>query len=313
MWIRKRSTPAILLATLTAAGLSFSITAQSGSTDAPGAVAAVSPTQDTAKKRVPTKLQRPDREALRAMDRSERRAAVQAYRAARLAEIVAARGDDFGPAGYRPLAEPRPVGEPRKPAAKVAGTSIQYDSGTVTGTFNAGAPSRAVGNRYDTASGAPVENSGTITMMTFEMVQTFGSSAVLSLYSDIMGTTANPVTSVSVVAGTGLNTHTLNPTMTDNQYANGTFLAAVFQFVVTSTAVGIDTGTFMGQGFHGVHLNDNTVMGDPGGNDLQTMGNRNVVLRVSGNVVTPVELMDFEVEPTAAGKDADSKDADSKD
>ena len=39
---------------------------------------------------------------------------------------------------------------------------------------------------------------------------------------------------------------------------NGPFLAGIFQFVVMSTAVGVDTMTTGGQGFHAITINDNT-------------------------------------------------------
>ncbi|MEM9552790.1 MAG: hypothetical protein AAGC60_00905 [Acidobacteriota bacterium] len=251
----------------------------------------------------PAAVERLDAEALRAMSKEDRRAAIQAHRQARL-DAARRAGVDQGPAGYRPLDEPRAIGEPNRPRPKVAGTSIQYDSGTVTGTYTATSLSRMVGNRFDTAAGAPVENSGTITMVTFEMVRNdFYTGVFFTLLSDLVGATARRVTEVLVTGvGAGLHTYTLNSTMTDNQYSNGTFLAGIFQFQVNSTAVGVDTGTTLGQGFHGIEINDNTAMGGGAfGTDFQTIGNRNVVFRVRGNVVTPVELMHFEVKPSTDG------------
>lgn len=191
-----------------------------------------------------------------------------------------------------------------KPLPKrIPGTTIQYDSGIVTGFHTAVASSRAVGNRFDSAIGDsgtmccfPVENSGTITMVTFHKLRTSNMEAIFSLYSNIMGTTANKVTSMTFPAAVGLNTVTLG-TMTNGQYQNGTFIAAFFQFNTMFTRVGADTNTNGGQGFKGLTLNDNTVMG--GGNTgtaIMNVPNLNFVIRVGGNVATPVELMNFKVE-----------------
>ncbi|MEM6795199.1 MAG: hypothetical protein AAF725_14565, partial [Acidobacteriota bacterium] len=111
--------------------------------------------------------------------------------------------------GYQALAAARPVAAEARPATKVAGTSIQYDSGTVTGTFTAQALGRFVGNRYQSALNpagtalVPVEQSGTITMLTFDMVRTFMDTVTWSLYDNITGTSARQVESVIIPVAVG--------------------------------------------------------------------------------------------------------------
>ncbi|MEM1248649.1 MAG: hypothetical protein AAGK22_19885 [Acidobacteriota bacterium] len=177
--------------------------------------------------------------------------------------------------------------------------NITYDSGTVTGT--AGTPSQMLGNRFDQALSTggnivSVPASGSVTAITFDMVNTFFGSVVWSLYTNIMGTTANQVTSMARPGiMTGLNTLAIMSPTTANAYMNGTFLAGIWQFNPTMTAVAVDTGTTAGLGFHAISLNDGG-MGTglttvtSGGNGL------NVIFRVSGTVTTPVELMDFSIE-----------------
>ena len=204
--------------------------------------------------------------------------------------------------GYKPLPMAVTAADRTMPR-KVAGTTIQYDSGMVTGFHTAIASSRALVNRYNSALNPagtmccfPVENSGSVTMVSFNMIRTSGMSAIVSIYSNIMGTTANKVTSVGVPAAVGLNTYTFG-TMTDGQYANGTFLAGIFQFNTMFTRVGVDSNSLSGQGFHAFTLNDSTVMG--GGNTgtaLNAVPGLNIVFRISGNLATPVELMNFEIE-----------------
>ncbi|MEM7584511.1 MAG: hypothetical protein AAF560_14070 [Acidobacteriota bacterium] len=245
-----------------------------------------------------------DHEKLEAMSWEERRVYMRSVKEARESYFLA-NGSSKSSAGYVPLETPRRVEE--QPRLRVPGTNITYDSGTVTGM--AGQNSQTLGNRFDSALNPagtmccfPVETSGSITMITFDMVNTFFGSAVFSIYSNIMGTTANLVTSQARPGVmTGLNTLSVSSPGTANAYMNGTFVAGIWQFNTTMTAVGVDTGSTGGQGFHAVSLNDNG-SGPPGtGTMLTTVttgggGGLNVVFRVSGNVATPVELLNFDIE-----------------
>ena len=245
-----------------------------------------------------------DHEAMKSMTWEERRAAMQAYKAARAAE--AQRAGDVIPTERQMnrLDTPRKVAESavqRQNKAAAFGT-IQYDSGTVTGT--GGMASQMLGNRFDTALNTagtaccfPVPTTGSVTMITFDMQITFFGSVVFSLYSNIAGTMAAQVTSMARPGvATGLNTLSVMTPTTANAYMNGAFLAGIWQFNPTMTALGIDTGTNASQGFHGISLNDGaagsmlTTVTTGGGMGI------NAVFRVSGNVVTPVELMSFTIE-----------------
>ncbi|MEL6545672.1 MAG: hypothetical protein AAFQ82_13655, partial [Myxococcota bacterium] len=163
-----------------------------------------------------------------------------------------------------------------------------------------GTASQMLGNRFDTALNsagtalAPIEESGSITMVTFNMINTFFGSAVWSLYTNQQGTMAVQVTSMARPGVmTGLNTLAVSAPTTANAYMSGTFLAGIWQFDPSMTGLALDTGTTAGQGFHGISLND-------GANasmitDVSTAGmGVNAIFRVSGNVA-PVELMSFTV------------------
>lgn len=242
-----------------------------------------------------------DREALQGMSREERRATMQAYKAAREAEaarsgIALKSGNDT----VIPLDEPRATGKPETPGRKGPFTRIQYDTGVVFGI--SGTSSEMVGNRFDTAIEGggtmccfPVEQSGSITMITFDMVNTFFTSAIWSLYSNVMGTSADQVTSRGRSVMPGLNTLTVDSASTSNTYMNGTFLAGIWQFTPMSTAVGLDTNSTGSQGFHAVRINDGAL--GTGLMDVTSGGmGLNAIFRVRGNVATPVELMSFEIE-----------------
>ena len=234
-----------------------------------------------------------DRDALRAMSKEERRAAVLAHRAEQEA-MARELGIEQEPAGYKRLPEPIPVA---KRQTRVPGTSIQYDSGVVTGFITLADSGRSAVNRFDNALNAngtaisPVQASGSLTMITFNMLQTFVNSAYWSLYSDIMGTTANFLTDVGVPVNTGLNTINIGDFgTTQSTYMGSSFLAGVFQFNTMYTRVAVDSNSTAGQGFHAYSINDVV------GTLLNSLGSNNFVVRVSGNVASPVELMNFEIE-----------------
>ncbi len=257
-----------------------------------------------------------DRERLYGMSREERNAYMQQYfaaptreerRAAKAAlEQVRKEWDLAGAPEDSPADEAGVPGKPSRAtvATKVAGTSIQYDTGTVFGI--SGIASQMVGNRFDSALNTlgtmccvAVETTGSITMITFDMVNTFFGSVVFSIYSNIVGTMADQVTSMARPGiMTGLNTLSVMSPTSMNAYMNGTFLAGIWQFDPTMTGLGVDTGTTGGQGFHGISLNDAAV-----GTMLTTITTGgmglNAVFRVSGDVVTPVELMSFSLEEGA--------------
>ena len=236
-----------------------------------------------------------DHEALNKMTREERREAMRAYKEARMEDAIRRGEVPSSEGGYHPLAEPREVREPVRP--KIPGTNVTYDNGTVTGT--AGVASQMLGNRFDSALNPPgtmccfpVETTGSITQITFDMQNTFFGSAVFSLYSDVSGTMAVQITSMARPGiMTGLNTLPVMSATTMNSYMNGTFLAGIWQFDPTMTGLGVGTGTTGGQGFHAISINDGAA-----GTMLVTLMSLNAVFRVTGDVATPVELMNFEIE-----------------
>ncbi len=265
-----------------------------GESDRPGAE------RDTDSNETPSASTRPDldRETLRQMSRAERRAAMQAYKQSRADEAAKA---GISVTSDRNLVRLDPPRKSFEGPSRAPGTNITYDSGTVFGTTGIG--SQMLGNRFDmalnppgTACCFPVESSGSITMITFDMVNTSGSMAIFSIYSNIMGTSAVQVTSISRTVMTGLNTLSVMSPTTANAYMNGSFLAGIWQFDASSTGLAVDTGSVGGQGFHAISLNDGKT-----GTMLATVTTGggmglNAIFRVSGNVATPVELMSFSIE-----------------
>ncbi len=262
------------------------------------APAAVLVAQSTAEVQAPqTERPRLDREAMQEMTFEERRAYLREFRQARRA-WAEAQGLTTEEPTVQKLETPLQVEEK---GTRAPGTSIQYDTGTAGYSI---AGFNVIGNRFDSALNAagtsvlPVESSGTLTQITFYLVNSpLSPFATWTLFTNINtgAATANPKTfgTVSPVA-TGLNTTTVNQT-----YQNGAFVLGILQTSGISVTVGLDSGQLSAQGFHavsisslGAGLNDLTA-GQAGGAANQGL---NAIVRVSGDVAVPVELMNFTID-----------------
>ncbi len=233
-----------------------------------------------------------DLAAMKTMTKEQRLAHQKAYKQ-QLEDIARAEGWTPQPrdTNFKP-ADPQPA--PKADGAKrVPGSSISYHSGTIGA--NGVADGVMVGNQFDTAlrtdgtmcptGCGPVEASGSITMATFSLQGASG-NVFFSAYDQLAGTTANQITSASIPAAVGNNTHTFATAL---NYVGSSFLAGIWQF--GGDSVGLATGTVAGQGFHAISINDGGV-----GMTFMTLGNANATMTISGNVATPVELMTFSVE-----------------
>ncbi|MEM6796458.1 MAG: hypothetical protein AAF725_20975 [Acidobacteriota bacterium] len=222
-----------------------------------------------------------DAQAVSQMSREDRLAYQRQYKAA--VEEAARQAGTLQPRNRQPTGR---MAEP----TLVPGTSITYHSGALSPSASS---SVSVGNRFNTAittmgGMGPVEMSGSITMFTADMAGVGGTGAFFSLYDQLNGTTANQITSMTVPLVTGMNTATL---ATPLNYVGSSFLAGIWNFTAASDTVNVATGTVMGQGFHGMEINDG---GTGTGFVAYTMTNGTV--GVSGDVATPVELLSFQID-----------------
>jgi len=176
---------------------------------------------------------------------------------------------------------------------RIPGTAIVYDTGngTIAGTTGSFSEGNVFDNAFNPAEGGifPVEPAGSITQITFSVAPTVGGSAAwISIFTALNTTaaTANPFDSANntgIVAGMN--------TLTGLTHANVTGPYFVGVWNSGGDAAMFDTGAVNGQGFHGAQINDG------GGNSFAyRTDNVNAVVRVQGNVTTPVELMNFSVE-----------------
>jgi hypothetical protein len=197
--------------------------------------------------------------------------------------------------GGRPNARKAEVKYLTESPELVVGT-VQYDTGTNAGFHPDGANgtnlNRVVGNRFNSALGGPLLAAGTVTMLTVFPAN-------------------NGTQSVSI----GSAPSTMNTVMVFD-YITANMMAAQFNVVtvapavsVTADFVGLFLGTFgstqaagllgmsdmatMGQGYHAL---EGFYLSGMVGTMFQTVPNRNAMLRASGNILTPVELMDFKIQ-----------------
>ncbi len=221
-----------------------------------------------------------DEEALKNLPHAER----LAYKKADMARLMAAARERGWVPGKKRAFEP--VGRQAAPPNKAAGT-ITYHSGAIGPCC---IPNNVVGNQFDFALNtamtaiSPVMMSGSITMATFEMVALGAPNIVVAFYGPVAGSSAPLRTFFSVSASTGVNTFSLT-----YAYTGSSFLAGVWNFTPFSASPAVATGTVGGQGFHGMSLAS-------GGLSFVTLGTLNGAISVSGNVLTPVELLNFEIE-----------------
>jgi hypothetical protein len=174
-------------------------------------------------------------------------------------------------------------------SSRVVGT-ITYDTGAPNAGFSAGTGGHAVGNVFNSFSGAPLLTTGTLS--TAYVFMTGGSQFFLSgfgapnptgtatrfMYLNISG--AAPGTFAQV---TGLA-----------QPVGQTFLMGMYDW--SGRQVGMDDATTAGQGFHAFSINTHWATPPYLGTGFATIPLRNALVRARGDLLVPVELMNFTIE-----------------
>jgi len=173
-----------------------------------------------------------------------------------------------------------------RPAARVpqgVGT-VQYDPGAPADTFLSGGPANAAsylnGNRFDTRNGQPL-SAGTITGISWYqgadpanfagvVVGPIGGVPVFAVSYDPLPNTFNAISPVIPIPPSFFAGLALSP-------------------VASFGSIGARSATYAGGGFHGLQQSFS-------GGTTNQLTNLNVMVRVTGSMVIPVELTEFEVE-----------------
>jgi len=230
------------------------------------------------------------REALKKMDPKERRGLWFQVRRT-LAERNGVKPSLKGEGPYR-AGKSHPVTQKVQPKASRLVGSIVYDSGYPTIAFGGG---ELVGNRFNTHTGLPVLNSGTLSTVQALVVPgpantTSSAGFVVEGPLTTMGGALAVFSTFTVATGV---IDSLSLTGLGAGYTGSSFMVIWGDFAsVYIPAFG--TGSTMGQGHHGLV----GYTGGMGPNITGTFnfgGALNATVRARGNIV-PVELMKFEVE-----------------
>jgi hypothetical protein len=177
----------------------------------------------------------------------------------------------------------------------VVGT-VQYDTGTNAGFHpdgaNGGNLNRTVGNRFNSALGGPLLAAGTVTMLTVFPANGGTQSVSIGSAPSTMNTVmVFDYLTANLMAGQ-FNAITVAPAVNVTADFVGLFLGA-FGTTQAAGLLGMSDMATMGQGYHAV---EGFYVSAMIGTMFQTVPNRNAMLRATGNILTPVELMDFKIQ-----------------
>lgn len=161
---------------------------------------------------------------------------------------------------------------------------VRYDPSGPADTFLGNIPN-VVGNVFDSGLAGPLET-GSVS----QLAAYFGGSDATFPYLGVIE--LSPFNVVSLPGVSGLVPFTFNTiplpaaTSVSNPFLGGVLVSAAF--TSSADSVGMQSSEFMGNGFHAASL--------PYGGPAIPLGNFNAMVRVSGSIWVPVELMSVDVE-----------------
>jgi hypothetical protein len=169
--------------------------------------------------------------------------------------------------------------------------TVQYDPGAPADAFGlAPYPLNYFGNRFDTSNGNPLSFPGTVTGVSWYQ-------GLLGYYGPIAIAIAGPpATSLSLTAvATSVAPNAFNSVGVSWPFG-GAFIAGLVNPASPAGgaggyfgSLGLRSASTNAQGFHGIQRNWSGAVSN-------ALPGQNAMVRVSGNVVIPVELLEFEVE-----------------
>lgn len=173
--------------------------------------------------------------------------------------------------------------------SRVVGT-ITYDTGAPNAGFSAGTGGHAVGNVFDSASGSPLLGTGVLS--TAYVFMTGGSQFFLSGFGppNATGTATRFMYFNIGTASPG----TFNQVTGLAQPVGPTFLMCMYDW--SGRQVGMDSASAAGQGFHAFSINTHWATPPYLGTGFATIPDRNALVRARGDLLVPVELMNFTIE-----------------
>jgi hypothetical protein len=198
-------------------------------------------------------------------------------------------GADERPGAAARRAEARIV-----PAAPQVVGTVTYDTATNVG-FHPDTPNapkhRVVGNRFNSALGGPLLATGMVSFLTVFPANNGPQSASIALPPNASGTAmVLDFVTAPLVAGQ-FNQVPFVPPVTVGPDFLGMFLGTFGTFHAAGL-LGMSDMATMGQGYHAVQAFYIGQMVST----IEVVPNRNAMLRATGNILMPVELMEFRIQ-----------------
>jgi len=174
-------------------------------------------------------------------------------------------------------------------APQVVGT-VTYDTGVNVG-FHPDVGQREVGNRFNSNMGGPLLMTGMVSMAT--LFPQNGGAQSLSIFGPPNGTTAMIIMFfAATLVANQFNTVNLAPAAPVGPDFLGMFVG--FYGGTPAGLLGMDDMTAAGQvGFHAL---SGTYTGGGTLSNIAVVPNRNALFRATGDILVPVELMDFKLQ-----------------
>ena len=181
---------------------------------------------------------------------------------------------------------------PAQKAAVPTGTgTVQYDPGAPADSFigQLGA-SNSVGNRFSSRNGNPL-SPGSISFISVYVDLNVGGGGLFAFWGPPAGTGASYIAGAAL---SGLVNNTFNGFAVGPVPVGSDFMGALYLNTGQPSRgqIGMRSATTNGQGFHAMQISFN---GGAGAN-YASIADSNAMARVTGSVIVPVELMEFDVE-----------------
>lgn len=244
----------------------------------------------------------PTVEELLLLSREERRAVLESLdpddRLGLWMQVKQAEHGDSEPAEFPLVGFPLDVGGWKvdgKPRTKAVVGTITYDSGLPNVAFAPGAPSLP-GNRFNTHTGLPVCNPGTVSTVQALVVPGPGAGSMASAGFVLLGPQTGGGAAMALFSTFGPATGLIDSVTFAGMGATytGSEFFVLFGAFSSSFVPAFGPGTNLGQGHHGV-IGNTGAMG-PNITTTSAFGTPlNGFIRATGTIV-PVELMTFEVD-----------------
>jgi len=170
--------------------------------------------------------------------------------------------------------------------------TVAYEPGTPADFFrtDTGTGNQLVGNRFNSASGSPLLATGALTQITLYPYVT-DSNILVTILTSLNGTTAFPIVGLS--AGSIMNGYFVALLGFSITVGSDFLMAQYVGSYLGPDSIGVRSASVNGQGFHGMQINFvNSVLAT----GFTTLPGQNPMIRATGNILVPVELMSFTAE-----------------